>query len=97
MLGFLAVGLALLRAVDPAEADAFRALVVQDLYGVAIEDEDYLSPQVFIATAIEIKNTDRPLPKMNLLIFTILTIFVGPQLWHPGLVGFLAAEALDRL
>ena len=38
MLRPLAVGLALLRAVDTAEADTFRVMVVQDLDGVAIED-----------------------------------------------------------
>jgi len=32
--------LALLRAVDAAEADAFSALVVQDFEGVAVEDGD---------------------------------------------------------
>jgi hypothetical protein len=30
--------LAFLRAVDPAEADACRVLVVQDFEGVAVED-----------------------------------------------------------
>jgi len=38
VLGFLAVGLAFLRTIDPAEADTFRALVVQDFDGVAVED-----------------------------------------------------------
>ena len=32
--------LAFLRAVDPAEADALRVLVVQDFDGVAVEDGD---------------------------------------------------------
>jgi hypothetical protein len=32
--------LALLRAVDAAQADAFRVLVVQDFEGVAVEDGD---------------------------------------------------------
>jgi len=32
------VGWALLRAVDAAQADAFRVLVVQDFEGVAVED-----------------------------------------------------------
>jgi hypothetical protein len=40
VLGFLAVGLAFLRAVDPAEANAFRVLVVQDFDRVAVEDSD---------------------------------------------------------
>ena len=40
MLGFLSEGLALLRAVDPAEADTFRVLVVEDFDGVAVEDAD---------------------------------------------------------
>jgi len=40
VLGLLPVGLAFLRAVDPAEADTFRVLVVQDFEGVAVEDED---------------------------------------------------------
>lgn len=30
--------MALLRAVDPVEADAFRVVVVQDFEGVAVED-----------------------------------------------------------
>jgi len=32
--------LAVLRAVDPAEVDAFRVLVVQDFDRVAVEDGD---------------------------------------------------------
>jgi hypothetical protein len=32
--------LALLRAVDPAEANAFRVVVVQDFDGVAVEEGD---------------------------------------------------------
>ena len=40
VLGFLAVGLAFLRAVDAAEADAFGFVVVQDFNGVAVEDRD---------------------------------------------------------
>ena len=36
VLGLLAVGLALLRTVDPAKADTFRVLVVQDFEGVAV-------------------------------------------------------------
>jgi len=35
-----AVGLAFLGAINPAEADAFRVLVVQDFEGVAVEDGD---------------------------------------------------------
>ena len=38
MLRSLADGLALLRAVDAAEADAFRVAIVQDFEGVAVED-----------------------------------------------------------
>ena len=40
VLGLLAEGLAFLRAVNPAEADAFRMLIVQDFDGVAVEDGD---------------------------------------------------------
>ncbi len=40
LLRSLAEGLAFLRAIDPAEADAFRVLVVQDFDGVAVEDGD---------------------------------------------------------
>ena len=43
MLGVVAVGLAFLRAVDPAEADAFSAIVMQDFEGVAVEDGDDLT------------------------------------------------------
>ena len=39
-MALLAVGLAFLRAVDAAEADAFRVVVVQDFDGVAVEDGD---------------------------------------------------------
>ncbi|MEO6544815.1 MAG: hypothetical protein ABIP05_12310 [Nitrospiraceae bacterium] len=38
MLSFLPVRLAFLRAVDTAEPDAFRVLVVEDFDGVAVED-----------------------------------------------------------
>ena len=38
--GLLATGLTLLGAVDPAEADAFRVLVVQNFNRVAVEDGD---------------------------------------------------------
>ena len=38
--------LALLRAVDPAEANAFRVLVVQAFEGVAVEDGDDLAEEV---------------------------------------------------
>jgi hypothetical protein len=34
------IGCALLRAVDAAQADAFRVLVVQDFEDVAVEDGD---------------------------------------------------------
>ena len=40
MLGLLAVDLAFLLAVDAAEADTFRVLVVQDFDGVALDDGD---------------------------------------------------------
>ena len=40
VLGVVAVGLALLRAVDPAETDVFGLLVVQNLDRVAVEDGD---------------------------------------------------------
>ena len=40
MLGVVAVGLAFLRAVDAAEADTFRVVVVQDFEGVAVEAGD---------------------------------------------------------
>jgi hypothetical protein len=43
MLPSLAVGLAFLRTVDPAEADAFSVVVVQDFNSVAIEDGDDFS------------------------------------------------------
>jgi hypothetical protein len=36
----LALGLALLRAINAAQADTFRAVVVQDFDGVAVEDGD---------------------------------------------------------
>ena len=39
----MAVRLTLLRAVDPAEADAFRVSVVEDFDRVAVEDTDYLA------------------------------------------------------
>jgi hypothetical protein len=34
LLGSRAVGLAFLRAIDPAEADAFRVVIVQNFEGV---------------------------------------------------------------
>ena len=40
MLRLLPVGLVLLRAIDTAEADAFRVLVVEDFESVAVEDGD---------------------------------------------------------
>ena len=40
MLGSLEKGLAFLRAVDPAEADAFSVLVVQDFEGATVKDGD---------------------------------------------------------
>jgi hypothetical protein len=38
VLGSLPIGLAFLRAIDAAEADAFRLAVVQNVEGVAVED-----------------------------------------------------------
>jgi hypothetical protein len=38
--------LALLRAIDPAETDAFSAVVVQNFDGVAVEDADDLPGEV---------------------------------------------------
>jgi hypothetical protein len=40
LLGLMAVGLALLRAVDAAQADAFRVSGVEDFEGIAVEDPD---------------------------------------------------------
>jgi hypothetical protein len=40
VLGIVAIGLALFRAVDPAVADVFGLLVVQNLDRVAVEDGD---------------------------------------------------------
>jgi hypothetical protein len=40
LFGSLAVGLALLRTIDPAEPNAFRVVIVQDFDGVAVEDGD---------------------------------------------------------
>jgi hypothetical protein len=40
VLVVVAVGLAFLRAVDPAEADPFGVLVVQNFEGIAVEDGD---------------------------------------------------------
>jgi hypothetical protein len=39
----LAIGLAFIRAIDAAEADTVRALVVEDFDGVAVEDPDYFA------------------------------------------------------
>lgn len=47
MLRLLPIGLALLRAVDTAESDAFRTLVVQDFDGATIEDGDDWAGEVF--------------------------------------------------
>ena len=43
VLGFLAVGLALLRAVDAVQADTFGVVIVQDFERVAVEDGDDLA------------------------------------------------------
>jgi len=40
LLGLMAVRLALLRAIDPAEADTFRVLVVKDFEDIAVKDGD---------------------------------------------------------
>ena len=40
VLGFVAKGLAFLRTVDAAQADALRVGIVQDFDGVAIEEGD---------------------------------------------------------
>jgi hypothetical protein len=40
LLGPLPESLAILRAIDAAEADAFRMIVMQDFDGVAVEDRD---------------------------------------------------------
>jgi len=45
VLGVATVGLALLRAVDPTEADAFSVVAVQDFDGVAV-DHSYNSSVV---------------------------------------------------
>jgi hypothetical protein len=45
-LGVVAVGLAFLRAVDAAEADAFNMVTVQYIDGVAINYSDYSSGEV---------------------------------------------------
>lgn len=41
LLGSVAEGLAFLRTIDPAEADTFSFVVVQDFDGVAIEEGDH--------------------------------------------------------
>jgi hypothetical protein len=46
VLGVVAVGLALLRAIDPAETDAFSLLVVEDFDRVAVNYPDYSSGEV---------------------------------------------------
>ena len=46
VLGVVAVGLALLRAVDAAQTDTFMVLVVQDFDGVAVNYPDYSSDEV---------------------------------------------------
>jgi len=46
VLGACAVILALLRAVDAAEADGFSALVVEDFDGVAVDHSDNSSGEV---------------------------------------------------
>jgi hypothetical protein len=46
MLGLLPIRLALLWAVDPAEADAFNMVTVQYIDGVAVNYPDYSSGEV---------------------------------------------------
>ena len=46
LLRSLAVGLALLGTVDPAEADPFRVLVVEDYEGVTAEDSHHLTGEI---------------------------------------------------
>lgn len=46
VLGLLAAGLAFLRAVDPAEADAFSVVIVQNFEGVAVDYPDCSSGEV---------------------------------------------------
>ena len=46
VFGLLAKSLAFLGAVDAAEADAFRTLVVKDFDGVAVNYPDYSSGEV---------------------------------------------------
>jgi len=46
VLDVVAVGLALLWAVDAAEADTFGTLIVQDFEGVAVEDRDDAAGEV---------------------------------------------------
>src|SRR5262249_52543946 len=43
LLGSLPVGLTFLRAVNAVEPDTFRALVVQDFDGLAVENRDCIS------------------------------------------------------
>ena len=40
------MGVTLLRAVNPAEADTFSMVAVQDFDGVAVKDEDNLAGEV---------------------------------------------------
>jgi alkylhydroperoxidase family enzyme len=49
MLGLLPIRLALLWAVDPAEADAFNMVTVQYIDGVAVNYPDYSSGQARFA------------------------------------------------
>jgi hypothetical protein len=46
LLRSIAEGLAFFRAVDAAQADAFWAGVVQDFYGIAVEDGDDTTGEV---------------------------------------------------
>ena len=46
VLRLLPVGLALLRAINPAEADTFGMMAVQDFDGVTVEDGDDLAGEL---------------------------------------------------
>ena len=46
MLGFFAVGLAFLRAVDTIEPDTFRLAVMKYVESIAVEDRDDVGGEV---------------------------------------------------
>ena len=89
VLGVVAVGLAFLWAVDAAQADTFRVLVVQDFKGVAVEDTDYTSGVVVGALVSSLTSlslvliglpsiTAIPPPKRGRLGYTGLIQFARP-------------------